>query len=458
MAQKIDFTIRAIDALPPSTTERDEYMDTRTPGLYLRVTKNGVKTFSCVGRAKGASKPERVTIGRFPAVKPEQARARALALAAEMASGTSPAAAARSMRGEMTLDELAHEFRKTYSPKRRGLSSFDIHYRLYIQPSYGKRRLSEVSAKEVYKWHRALPAAIMQRRTEAAQEREAIRAARRKAIEERQAKRRHGPLPREREELPSLSTVTITGETTANRALRTLKAMYNWAMKPANAHFPGPNPAVGHAQYEERARDRFLQAGEMEPFFTALALEPNEAARDAILMKLLTGVRRQNVHAMKWSEVDLDRAEWHIPYTKNGEPQVVPLMPEAVELLSERKKSATSIFVFPATRKSKTGHIGDIKKAWTRVMRTSGLRNVRQHDLRRTLGSWQARTGASLVLIGKTLNQKTPAATSVYARLDVDPVRESVGRATSAMFEHARLKPSAEVIHLQTATKNKVKK
>ena len=66
------------------------------------------------------------------------------------------------------------------------------------------------------------------------------------------------------------------------------------------------------------------------------------------------------------------------------------------------------------------------------------------HDLRRTLGSWQARTGASLAIIGKSLNHKSQQATAIYARLDLDPVRQSVNTATAAMFEAAGLKEGAK--------------
>jgi integrase len=55
------------------------------------------------------------------------------------------------------------------------------------------------------------------------------------------------------------------------------------------------------------------------------------------------------------------------------------------------------------------------------------------HDLRRTLGSWQAAAGASLPIIGKSLGHKSLRATQVYARLNLDPVRTSVNQAVSAM-------------------------
>ncbi len=75
----------------------------------------------------------------------------------------------------------------------------------------------------------------------------------------------------------------------------------------------------------------------------------------------------------------------------------------------------------------------------------SRLPDLRIHDLRRTLGSWQAKTGASLVVIGKSLNHKSTSTTAIYARLDLDPVRHAVNTATSAMLEAGGLKKTAEI-------------
>ena len=67
-------------------------------------------------------------------------------------------------------------------------------------------------------------------------------------------------------------------------------------------------------------------------------------------------------------------------------------------------------------------------------------------DLRRTLGSWQAKTGASLAIIGKSLNHMSTQATAIYARLDIDPVRAAVNTATAAMMEAAGLKKAEEMV------------
>jgi integrase len=57
------------------------------------------------------------------------------------------------------------------------------------------------------------------------------------------------------------------------------------------------------------------------------------------------------------------------------------------------------------------------------------------HDLRRSLGSWQAALGASLVVIGKSLGHADLKSTQVYSRLMVDPIKESVGKAAQAMLD-----------------------
>ena len=85
MAQQILLTNRSVEAIEPPAEGRIEFKDTRTPGLYLRVTANGVKTFSYVGRAKGSNRVERATLGKYPAVKPEEARAQAVAIAGRLA-------------------------------------------------------------------------------------------------------------------------------------------------------------------------------------------------------------------------------------------------------------------------------------------------------------------------------------------------------------------------------------
>jgi integrase len=78
-----------------------------------------------------------------------------------------------------------------------------------------------------------------------------------------------------------------------------------------------------------------------------------------------------------------------------------------------------------------------VKSAWGRITKRAGLDDVRPHDLRRTLGSWQAAAGVSLPVIGKSLGHKNQATTAIYARLNLDPVRAAVDTAAAAMLAAA---------------------
>jgi integrase len=253
--------------------------------------------------------------------------------------------------------------------------------------------------------------------------------------------------------------------------------------------FAQSNPATGIRGRKEKKRDRFMQTSELPRFFSSVAAEENTDIRDYILLSLLTGGRKSNVVEIQWEDLQLDEGIWHIKRTKNDDPQNVTLSPEAVKILRDRSDN-DSKWVFPGT--GKTGHLVEPKSGWKRVLDrdeltqlqarihaaggkfdwpaklnkqkgfrgrineridesldrarqlaekmeidTTGARlaDLRIHDLRRTLGSWQAKTGASLVVIGKSLNHKSQSTTAIYARLDLDPVRSSVNTATAAMLE-----------------------
>ncbi|MGZ8174930.1 MULTISPECIES: tyrosine-type recombinase/integrase [Methylobacter] len=395
---KFNFTKAALNAIPsPAARQRVVYHDAKTNGLQIRVTSTGVKTFSVYRRLK-AGNPERVTLGRYPDMSIEQARKEAARINSLIADGINPNTDVRALKTETTLQELFDEFLK-HRRNRRGAylsektkRSYRYDFNLYLS-KWGKRQLSIFKDTDFSKLH-----------TEIGKEH----------------------------------------PTTANRVMAMASSLFGYATE--RKFFRGLNPAQGIKKFPETKRDRFLQSDELPAFFKSLADEPNDTLRDYFLISLLTGARRSNVLEMEWKQLHFDRAEWRIPTTKNGEPQTVTLTPEVIEILSARL-NCDPIWVFPGT--GTTGHLVEPKKAWKRVLDRAGLTDLRIHDLRRTLGSWQAKTGASLVIVGKSLNHKSPSTTAIYARLDLDPIRASVERATGAMLTAAGLKPVAEVVPLK---------
>ena len=385
--------------LPP-VGKRLTIYDEKVPKLALRVTAAGTKTFYVVKRA--GTEMAWVKLGAFPEMTVEKAQAEAERILGEFATGANPAKVRRAFKAEPTLTEFFSEYGTRHGNKLAVWRDMQQRFWDYLQKPLGDKKLTAIN--------RAMIARV-------------------------------------------LSDVEKAGKAAATvRLVRALASgMFSKAIEWG---YLDANPAHGvKVAGRVVTRDRFLQPDELPRFFAALAEEPSIAMRDFILLALLTGARRANVCAMHWREIDLAAGNWRLPVTKNGTPQTVTLCPEAVEILKARQEATAGGFVFPGT--GATGHMVEPKKAVIRIMERAGIpygRNdpngVTLHDLRRTMGSWQARTGASLAIIGKSLNHKSQQATAIYARLDLDPVRASVNTATAAMLEAGGMKLAAEVLPL----------
>lgn len=381
VARKFHFTRERIDALPaPTNGQRAYFYDTKVRGLTMAVTGLGKKTFILYRKVTG--RPERVTIGPYLDLSIEQARKRAEEMNADIALGQNPATARRTVRAEMTLQELFTTFLELYSKKYKKTWSDDQGiFNLHLA-GWKLRKVSSIRKMDVV----AL----------------------------------HSHIGRTR------------GQYAANRVVELLCSMFNRAR--TDWDWQGENPAAGVKAFKERKRERFLQGDELPAFFQSLAQETNSTISDYILVSLLTGARRANVQEMRWQEINWPSATWVIPaeQAKGDEALHVALSPPVIKILGTRKSQSRSEWVFPGP--GKTGHLVEPKTAWKRILKRAGLHDLRLHDLRRTLGSWQAGTGASLPIIGKSLGHKSLGATQIYARLNLDPVRDSVNRATDAMF------------------------
>jgi integrase len=382
MRTKFNFIKKSLSALRIPTKKVTVYHDTTKHGLKLLVRPTGIKTFVLYRKIQG--RPERITIGRFPEVTIEQARKQVDILNAKIASGVNPNEEKRGLRHEMTIKGLFERYLERYAKiHKKTWREDENQYRRYLK-GWENRRLSSIRKSHVQKLHAEVG--------------------------------------------------TTKGHYAANRLLALLHTLFNRAI---DWGWDSPNPAHGIKKFKEKSRDRFIHGDELPKFFDALREEPSIIVRDYILLSLLTGARRSNVLAMRWDEINLDRATWIIPLTKTGDSHTVALVPAAIDILKTRQKSNTdnNPWVFPGT--GSTGHLVETKKPWRRILEKAGIKDLRIHDLRRSLGSWQAATGANLSVIGKTLAHKNVSTTAIYARLNLDPIRESMSKATDAMLDAA---------------------
>ena len=216
----------------------------------------------------------------------------------------------------------------------------------------------------------------------------------------------------------------------ANHAVKLLRQMLNKALDWGLIQI---NPVARTKLFKEVQRDRFLQPDELERLFVALEVEPNVSFRNLVLLSLLIGQRRGNMQALKWTDISFERAVVYFPDTKTGNPQVVPLPAQAIDILREMETFKTSEWLFPSKR-AVSGHIESPSKMWKALLKRANIENLRMHDLRRTFASYQAITGSSYEIIGKALGDKSPAVIPTYARLSEAPVRQSIQKGADAMM------------------------
>jgi integrase len=375
-----NFTKKSLDALQlPDPGKRLYMYDTRVRGLELMVTEQGTKSFKVYRKLH--DKPVRVTLGKYPDMTIEQARNEAQKVITEMLKGKNPNDEKKKLRAETTFGELFKMYMERYSREHKKTWKYDERDVPRFLGHLFQRKLSAITKQDVQPIH------------------EKIR------IE--------------------------NGLYQANRLLARIHIIYNKAIEWG---WEGINPAHGIKKFKEKSRDRFLHPDELPRFFESLDMEQNDTIRDYVYVSLFTGARRSNVLAMRWEEIHLERREWLIPETKNGESLRIHLVDLVLELLKTRlEKYGRRAWVFEGP--GKTGHLMEPKAGWKRILDRAGIKDLRLHDLRRTLGSWQAATGANSYMIGRTLGHKTSQSTAVYARLNIDPVRDSVEKATEAMLQ-----------------------
>jgi len=166
---------------------------------------------------------------------------------------------------------------------------------------------------------------------------------------------------------------------------------------------------------------RFLKPGQLEGLLKASP----DWLKPIIQIARLTGIRRGNLAALKWKQVDLADKSLILGQTKNGDPLQVPLVDEACEILNALYKSRRSCpFVF--TMEGKELLPEQISQAFIRTCKKAGISEFRFHDLRHDFATRLVKRGVELYRVGKLLAHRTVNMTKRYAHLDIDDLRDAV--------------------------------
>lgn len=362
-----------IAALNP--TRRAEYADDEMPGLRLRVSETGARSWSVLVTIAG--KRVRLHVGSLAILGPQQARERARKLAAKALLGKLEPK--RSSDG-LTIARLVEMFQRSHEWARLAPST-RVNWQLYIEhqilPTLGRREPGSVTRDDVRRWAGAIAA-----------------------------------------ETP----------TTANRAFEVLRRVYNWAADGELVSCANPCARLAKPS-PERRRERVYSTDELRRILAASAGTSIELL---IRIVMLTLLRSGEARAIRYEWFDATRHLLTIPAAaaKSRSPHPVPLTIDAQALLfglysgeppepTPEPRTADSAAsdtrtgpLFPSD--SRTGSMGSPHKAVARVGEAAGVTDFRLHDLRRTGASRLEALGVESDVIEAALGHSRPSLARTY--------------------------------------------
>jgi integrase len=361
-------------------------------GLNLRVTAGGAKAWVLRYRNRGG-RERAFTIGD-PADGWTVAKAvdQAKSLRRRVDAGEDPMAEREAERRAQTVTELWAEFEQELLPSRRPSTAAEYRrqWQRELQPHLGRLKIAAVTKQDVEALHRK---------------------------------------------------IAKDHSYQANRVLALASVLFALAVE---RKLRPDNPAAGIKKAPEERRERFLTSTELGRLNDVLAAHPERTSAAAIRLMLLTGCRRGEALAARWSEFDLDAGTWLKPSsnTKQKKPHKVPLGSDAVELVRQvQAENRNSPHVFTSNKKPGE-RLTSVKRVWVSACKSAGLRGVRLHDLRHSFASALVSGGLNLPVIGQLLGHNQPRTTSRYAHLYDAVLREAaehVGRIANS-------RPDAEIV------------
>ena len=132
--------------------------------------------------------------------------------------------------------------------------------------------------------------------------------------------------------------------------------------------------------YVSNRRERRLRAGELELIIKASNKTQNKLILPIVLLALQRGLRRSEILAATWSDLDVANRALIVPKSKNGHARTIPLTRGAIALLHGLKGERPTNKdreerIFPTTANA-------LKMAWDRLLRMAGIEGLHFHDLR----------------------------------------------------------------------------
>lgn len=344
----LKLTAAAVERIKLPDSGQVDYFDKMLPGLGLRVSKSGTKSWFVMTRVNG--KLLRQTIGRYPAFGLGEAREQAREVLTTAARGVDPRVLveerrrAEAAKARNTFGALAEAFMEQHVRANLRGNTVREYHRILFGPdtkAWQGRPISSIQKRDV---------------------REVIEKIR-----------------------------TRGSPSAASRSLAYLQKFFSWCL---DQEVITASPAERLRSTPSTSRDRVLSEPELRLVWQAFDQTGGIFGRLFKLL-LLTGQRRSEVAGMRWDELkDLETSEavWEIPgaRTKNKRPHLVPLSSEAVRILVALP--CIGPFVFSTTGEKSVSGFSKAKaridakiKAMLSAAERPPMPPWSLHDLRRTM-------------------------------------------------------------------------
>lgn len=361
---KREITQLLYDRITPPKEGRITITDKHLPGLYLRVSASGAKSWSTMYQVGGKQIKE--TLGTIPNVA--DARRRALESREKAQTGINPILEHKEFAAQQAANTVAGAVIRYLDHCQRDLKPKTVRgYRQIFEhdivPAWGSRQLAEITKADVL---------VMLNDKAGARER-----------------------PRKGR--------TDGAGVQANRVLTRLRTFFRWCV---DHDLIAVDPSMGvRKPVKERAGERVLDDDELRRFW-AVTERMNRGRvvfGSLFRLMLLTAQRETEVAGMRWSEIDLGNRRWTIPAarTKNGKPHVVHLSEIVIDVLNGLSREDGADLLFSGTgRTSASG----FSKQKAKLDAEMGVPDWTLHDLRRTATTGMARLGIAPHVADRVLN------------------------------------------------------
>jgi integrase len=387
MKAKKPLTDRSIAHLPfAQRGKRRIVWDAVVPGLGIRVTDRGVKSFVLVVRYPGQRNPAPRSLGTYGAITLEAARTKAREWLALISSGTDPALHLAD-RAAQTFQAISEQYLLRKAKDHRSRDTVQSTLARLVYPALGLRPITSINRSDIVR--------LLDR------------------IEDE-----NGPV-------------------IATRALGIISRVMTFH---ASRSDDFRSPIVkGMGRGTAQARSRVLSDDELRLIWRGCEALP--VFGPMLKFILLTATRRYEAGKARWAEID--GAEWVIPaarYKTNIE-HVIPLSKMALSVLPPRNGE----WVFSGNGRQAIGNYTRNKEA---IDRTSGVSGWVIHDLRRTARSLMSRAGVPPDHAERCLGHAIPGVRGVYDRHEYHAEKARAYEALAAQIDRI-IRPRANVVGIK---------